>query len=61
MGKKAKDLSPKSGAKKVKGGVQVSDMVNSAAGDALNELGPNDRRNLKKATKDLTMGVVKPK
>lgn len=52
-GKKAKDLDPKSGAKKVKGGVQISDMV-------FDQLSPNDSKNLKRATKDLTQGTVKP-
>jgi hypothetical protein len=49
-----KDLDPKVDGKKVKGGVQISDMV-------FNQLSPSDSQNLKKATRDLTLGVVNPK
>jgi hypothetical protein len=49
-----KDLDPKARAKNVKGGIQVSDTV-------FNELSPNDRQNLKKATSDLTQGKINPK
>jgi len=52
-GKKTRDLDPKSRAKKVKGGIQVSDAV-------FDQLSPSDSKNLKKATSDLTRGVVKP-
>jgi len=50
---KTTDLDPKSKGKKVKGGIQVSDTV-------FDRLSPNDSRNLKKATKDVTLGTVKP-